>query len=101
MMLYTCPWQKRSAGWHPCGVAARALDEAGCSYEIKVVRGQVSMPWTWPTRKRDRAEVRALSGKNGVPLLVLDDGGVIAGSSQIARWAQGHPSGSVVGDRDP
>jgi glutathione S-transferase len=100
-MLYTCPWQKRSAGWHPCGVTARALDEAGHIYEIKVVRGQASMPWTWRTRRRDRAEVRALSGKNGVPLLVLDDGGVIAGSSQIARWAQEHPSGSVFGDRDP
>ncbi len=90
MILYTCRWQKRSAGWHPCGVAAKALDGAGHSYEIKVVGGQVSMPWTWPTRRRDRAEVRALSGKNGVPLLVLDDGGVIAGSSQIARWAQEH-----------
>ncbi len=74
MILYTCRWQKRSAGWHPCGVAAKALDEAGHGYEIKVVSGQVSMPWTWPTRRRDRAEVRALSGKNGVPLLVLDDG---------------------------
>jgi hypothetical protein len=87
MTLYTCPWQKRRAGWHPCGVAAKALDEAGYRYEIKVVGGQLSMPWTWPSRKRDRGEVRALSGQNGVPLLVLDDGGVIAGHSRIARWA--------------
>jgi hypothetical protein len=71
--------QKPRAGWHPCGVPARALDEAGYSYEIKVVRGQVSMPWTWRTRKRDRAEVGALSGENGVSLLVLDDGGVVSG----------------------
>ena len=101
MTLYTCPWQKRSSGWHPCGVAAKALDEAGHEYEIKAVHGQLSMPWTWPTRRRDRAEVRRLSGKNGVPLLVLDNGRVIAGSSRIARWAKEHPSGIVVGDRDP
>lgn len=89
--LYTCPWQKRSSGWHPCGVAAKALDEAGYSYEIKEVRGQLSMPWTWLSRRRDRAEVRSLSGQNGVPVLVLADGSVIAGSSRIARWAKEHP----------
>ena len=74
MILYTCQWEKRSSGWHPCGVAARALDEAGYSYEIKVVRGQLSMPWTWLSRRRDRAEVRSLSGQDGVPVLVGDDG---------------------------
>ncbi len=91
MTLYTCAWQKRSAGWHPCGIAAKALDDAGYSYEIKVVRGQLSMPWTWLTRKRDRAEVRRLSGRNGVPLLVLDDDRVVVGSAEIARWAKQHP----------
>ena len=91
MILYTCPWQKRSGGWHPCRVAARALDEAGHSYEIRVVGGQISMPWDVADPKRDRTEVRALSGRNGVPLLVLDDGGVIAGSSHIAQWASEHP----------
>lgn len=99
MILYTCPWQKRSSSWHPCGVAARALDEAGHSYEIKVVRGQLSMPWTWPARRRDRAEVRRLSGKNGVPILLLDDGAVIAGSSRIADWAKRHaPDADHSGD---
>ena len=44
MILYTCPWQKRSSSWHPCGVAAKALDDAGHGYEIRVVRGQLSMP---------------------------------------------------------
>jgi glutathione S-transferase len=88
MILYTCPWQKRRPGWHPCGVAAQALDDAGYSYEIEEVPGQLSMLWTWPSRRRDRTEIRKLSGKNGVPVLVLDDGTVIAGSSTIARWAR-------------
>ena len=90
IILYTCPWQKRSSRWHPCGVAAKALDEAGYSYEIKVVRGQLSMLWTWLSRRRDRAEVRSLSGQNGVPVLVLADGSGIAGSSRIAHWAKEH-----------
>ncbi len=91
MILYTCPWQRRSPTWHPCGVAARALDEAGHSYEIKVVRGQLSMPWTWPARRRNRAEVRRISGQSAVPILVLGDEEVIAGSAKIARWARAHP----------
>ncbi len=92
MILYTCPWQRRSSAWHPCGVAAKALDDAGHSFQIKVVKGQVSMPWTWLSRRRDRAEVRKLSGRNGVPVLVLDAGEVIAGSRDIARWAKRNPA---------
>lgn len=98
LILYTCPWQGRSPGWHPCGVAARALDEAGYGYEIRVVKGQVSMPWTWPSRARERAEVKRLSGQNGVPVLVLPEGEVIAGSRRIARWAGEHPA---AGNRGP
>jgi glutathione S-transferase len=73
-------------------VAARALDEAGYGYEIRVVKGQLSMPWTWLSRGRERAEVKRLSGQNGVPVLVLPEGEVIAGSRRIARWAGEHPA---------
>lgn len=90
--LYTCPWEKRSSGWHPCGVAAKALDAAGHHYEIKVVRGQLSMPWTWISRRRDRAEVRALTGQNGVPVLVLEGGEIVAGAARIVAWAAEHPA---------
>lgn len=86
-VLYTCHLERKGAAWHPCGIAAKALDEIGFEYEIKHVRGYTSMPWTWPTRRRDRAEVRELSGRNAVPILVLDDGEVIAGSDCIKRWA--------------
>ncbi len=94
LILYTCPWAKRSAGWHPCGIAAKALDEAGHTYEIRQVSGQLSMPWTWPSRRRDRAEIRTLSGQNGVPVLVTAGGEVVAGSRRIARWAAEHAAGS-------
>ena len=92
MILYTCPWEKRSGSWHPCGIAARALDEAGHSYEIRVVAGQLSMPWTWPARRRHRAEVRRISGQNSVPILVVNSQEVIAGSARIAKWAGEHPA---------
>ncbi len=101
LTLYTCPWEGRSPGWHPCGVAARALEEAGHGCEVKVVGGQISMPWTWPSRRRDRAEVKRLSGRNGVPVLVLPEGQVIAGSRRIARWAAEHPAASESAPTDP
>ena len=92
MVLYTC-FQKKRGGLlgHPCGKAARALDQAGFRYEIKVVRGSRTLPWTWGSRDEDRAEVKELSGTNEVPILVLDDGEVVSGSSTIARWAGEHP----------
>jgi glutathione S-transferase len=86
-VLYTCNLERKGAAWHPCGIAAKALDEIGFDYDVEHVRGYASMPWTWPTRRRDRTEVRKLSGQNAVPILVLEDGEVIAGSARIKRWA--------------
>ena len=94
MILYTCGQKKRAGNlWpvHPCGRAAKALDEAGYEYEIQVVKGYRLMPWKWPSRGSDRAEIKALSGTNEVPVLVLDDGTVISDSSRIVRWAKEHP----------
>jgi glutathione S-transferase len=93
MVLYTCGTKKAAARLgHPCGKAAKALDEAGHRYEIRVVGGYRLMPWTWSSRDEDRAEVRELSGTNEVPILVLDDGEVISGSGTIARWAGENPA---------
>jgi hypothetical protein len=92
MILYTCKLQNKGASWHPCGIACRALDEARHRYEVREVRGYVSAPWTWLTRRRDRALIRNLSGQNGVPVLVLDDDDVIAGSERIKRWAEANPA---------
>jgi glutathione S-transferase len=93
VLLYTCG-QKTSgpAALHPCAKAGKALDAAGYSYELKVMRGYRLMLWTWGSRDEDRTEVRELSGTNEVPILVLDDGEVISGSSTIARWAEEHPA---------
>ncbi len=93
MTLYTCSLGKSGGALptaiaHPCGRAAKALDDAGHSYEIKRVKGGSLRIWTWPSRARDRAEVEELSGQRAVPILVLDDGEVIAGSGRIVSWAR-------------
>lgn len=97
MVLYTCPSGTSFGSGpgpfaHPCGRAAKALSDAGHSYEVKKVGGGSLMFWTWPTRARDRAEVKELSGQQAVPILVLDNGDVIAGSGKIAQWARQHPA---------
>jgi glutathione S-transferase len=95
MVLYTCSFEKTGGGLppplaHPCGRAAKALDDAGHRYEIKTVKGGTLRLWTLPNRARDRAEVEQLSGQRSVPILVIDGGEVITGSGQIVEWARTH-----------
>ena len=95
MVLYTCPDGRAFGGLpapiaHPCGRAAKALDDAGHPYELKKVKGGRLKLWTLPARARDRAEIERLSGQRSVPILVLDDGSVLSGSGAIVRWASEH-----------
>lgn len=58
--LYRC---RTPTDWLcPCGRVARELRRRDVAYD------EVRVPW----RKADRAEVRALSGQQKVPLVVLD-----------------------------
>lgn len=91
MVLYTCGQKLSTPSVHPCGIAGKALREAGHEFEIKTVKGYRLMPWTWSSRKKDREEVQRLSGRRTVPILVLDNGRVIAGSGAIRRWATENP----------
>ncbi len=96
MVLYTCSDGKAFGGLpgplaHPCGRAAKALDEAGHSYELKTVKGGSLKIWTLPKRAQDRAEIEQLSGQRSVPILVLDDGKVLTGSGAIVDWAKENP----------
>ncbi len=95
MVLYVCSSGTHGGGLpapiaHPCGRAAKALDEAGHEYELKRVKGGSLMLWTRFSRARDRAEVEQLSGQRAVPILTLDDGNVLVGSGAIVGWAQEH-----------
>jgi glutathione S-transferase len=92
VILYTCGQKTVGPGIaHPCAKAGKALDAAGYDYEVKTVGGYRLAVWTWGSRKKDREEVRKLSGTDEVPILVLDDGEVVSGSGSIAKWAKEHP----------
>ena len=71
---------------HPCGVAAKALDDANLQYEIEVVGGFKNLPLS---QRGKREKIIALTGQPDVPVLVLDDGSVIVGSNAIVAWAGG------------
>lgn len=93
MLLYTCGAKKHGATTpivkHPCGQAAKALDDAGRAYEIEVVGGFKNLPFS---RRGKRDRIRELTGQDDVPVLVLDDGHVVAGSGEIVEWARAHPA---------
>jgi glutaredoxin len=93
VILYTCA-QEKSLGslGHPCGRAAKALDEAGYEYEIRALPGYRLVPWTWGQRQRGREEVRELTGQVNVPVLLLDEGKTVVGSGEIVDWARAHPT---------
>jgi len=90
MILYTCPARTHGANAplvkHPCGVAAKALDAAGQTYKVKVVGGFKNLPFS---RRGKRQEIIDLTGQQDVPVLVTDDGSIIAGSQAIVAWARG------------
>ncbi len=93
MILYTCGLTKRGGSvLHACARAINALDKAGYEYELETLGGYRLMPWTWKKRNEARKEVERISGTKEVPVLVLDDGEVVSGSSHIARWASSHPA---------
>ncbi|MFL5899724.1 MAG: glutathione S-transferase N-terminal domain-containing protein [Solirubrobacterales bacterium] len=101
MVLYTCGQKTHGPAFaHPCAKAGKALVAVGYEYELRTVGGYRLMPWTWGNRDEERAEVRELSGTNEVPILILDDGEVISGSSTIARWAREHPVAKAAAARD-
>jgi hypothetical protein len=93
VILYTCGQrEKHAAIGHACGRAAKALEDAGYEYEIKVMPGYRMMPWTWGARRRGRDEVKALTGQIGLPVLALDEGKTVIGSGKIVEWAKAHPT---------
>jgi glutaredoxin len=93
VILYTCAQEKNHANiGHACARAAKALDEAGYEYEVRVLPGYRLVPWTWGQRREGREEVKQLTGQVNLPVLLLDEGKAITGSGTIAEWAKAHPT---------
>ena len=84
----------RRAETHPCGKAHEALLNAG--HDPKVVRcfGWEALPPLFNLTP-GRREVKRLTGDVTVPVLVTDEGEVVAESERIVDWASSHPIGAV------
>lgn len=90
MKLYVCYGTFAHQG-HPCGKAHHALTEAGHSPEIQRTYGCLGTDPLFGGRR----EVKRLTGNYKVPTLVLDDGTVIDGSSNIMAWAAANKVGGA------
>lgn len=80
-------------GLHPCGHAHRALRDAGYDPEVVKARGLRLLPECL-NRTEGRREAKRLTGTVTVPVLVTDDGQVIADSKEIVAWASENHAGS-------
>jgi hypothetical protein len=88
MVLYVCWGTWRSEKGHPCGDAHQALTETGHEPEVIRSGGCFRTDPLFPRRR----EVKRLTGNYKVPTLVLDDGTIIDGTSDIVDWARANPT---------
>ncbi len=95
MKLYVCygTFPSPRPGGHPCGNAYRALREAGHDPEVIRSYGLGILP-DFLNRTRGRREAKRLTGSNVVPVLVTDEGEVVADSKKIVAWARANPAGA-------
>lgn len=91
MKLYVCwgTFQTPRPGGHPCGNAYDALRDAGHDPEVIKAYGLAPLP----DLTSGRREVKRLTGKSWVPVLVTDDGEIINESKAIVAWAEANPAG--------
>jgi hypothetical protein len=95
--LYVCwgTFPTPRPGGHPCGNAYDALKEAG--YEPEVIKSYgLGMLPDFMNRTSGRQEVKRLTGKLYVPVLVTDDGEVVQDSKNIVQWAERNPARAVA-----
>jgi hypothetical protein len=97
MKLYVCwgTFPTPRPGGHPCKNAYDALRKAGHEPEVINAYGFAPLPDALNFTS-GRREVRKLTGKDWVPVLVTDDGEVVADSKNIVAWAGEHPAGATA-----
>lgn len=82
--LYVCHIDDGGPPPHACKRAQRALRAAGHDFD-KVVFAK-GIPFGLFTKGR-RPELKAISGQEQLPVLVLADGSTVNGSKAIIAWA--------------
>ena len=94
MELYVCwgtfPVPGRPGG-HPCGNAYQRCARRGTTPRSSRSYGLGILPDLF-NRTTGRREAKRLTGKRMVPVLVTDDGEVVADSKEIVAWAREHPA---------
>ncbi len=93
MKLYICwgTFPSPRPGGHPCRNAYEALKKAGHDPELVKSYGWTLLPDAFNATS-GRREAKRLTGKSTVPVLVTDDGEVVADSKNIVAWAEQHPA---------
>jgi hypothetical protein len=91
MKLYVC-WTTAGGDRHACSKAYNAVKEAGWEPEVVKSYGSGSLPDAVFNRTAGRREAKRLTGSSYVPVLVTDDGEVVAQSDEIVSWAKRNPA---------
>ena len=78
-------------GAHPCGVAYHALREAGHDPEVQHALGWTKLPELL-NQTPGRREAKRLTGSITVPVLITDEGEVVAEAGPIREWARANPA---------
>jgi Glutathione S-transferase, N-terminal domain len=94
--LYICwgTFNSPRPGGHPCRNAYEALRRAGHDPELIKSYG---LGILGPLNVTEgRREAKRLTGSYTVPVLVTDDGEVVADSKKIIDWAERHPAAAAT-----
>ena len=95
MKLFVCWGTFDHPGSHPCHVANEALEDAGYDPDVTRCYGWKALPGVF-NLSPGRREVKRLTGKLDVPVLVTDGGEVVQGSREIAEWARANPAAAAA-----
>jgi hypothetical protein len=90
MKLFVCYGTFGAGGGHACGKAYAALRDAGHDPQVIRSYGSGFLP-DFLNLTPGRRQVKRLTGKTWVPVLITDDGEVISDSKRIVEWAKAHP----------
>jgi hypothetical protein len=93
--LYVCWGTFPAVGGHPCRIANEALRDAGHEPDVALCFGWKALPDVLNLTP-GRRNVKRLTGKLDVPVLVTDDGEVVQGSRRIADWARANPAAAAA-----
>ncbi len=87
LTLYVCHIDEGGPPPHACKRAQNALRGAGHDFEkIVFARGKLFGLFT----KGRRPELKAISGQEQLPVLMLPDRSTVSGSASIIAWAGEH-----------